>query len=80
MFCLSLSLISMSDGFHSVIVPVLSKIMIFDFLSLSNHSAFFARIPFFAPCHTHVMIAIGVARPSPQGQAITSTPINASTA
>jgi hypothetical protein len=74
------SLISTSDGFHSVIVPVLSKITIVDFLSFSNPSAFFASIPFLAPCPTQVIIAIGVARPSPQGHAITNTPINANTA
>jgi hypothetical protein len=66
--------ISTNSGFHSVIVPVLSKTTIVDFLSLSNHSAFFARIPFFAPCPIPVIIAIGVANQRPQGQAITKTP------
>jgi hypothetical protein len=55
-------------------VPVLSNITIFAFLSLSNHSAFFANIPFFAPCQIPVITAMGVANPKPHGHAITNTP------
>jgi len=67
-------------GFPSVSVPVLSKITYFVFLSSRSHCAFFAKIPFFAPCPTQVIIAIGVASPSPQGQAITRTPTKLITA
>jgi len=66
-------LISDKFGLPCVIVQVLSKTTMFDFLSLSNHSAFFANIQFFAQCCIHVMTAIGVANPNPHGQAITNT-------
>lgn len=72
--------ISVRLGFPSVSVPVLSNMTYLVFRKERSHCAFFAKIPFFAPCPTPVIIAIGVASPSPQGQAITRTPTKLITA
>ncbi len=59
-----------------MIVPVLSKTIVSMRLSRSSDSAFLIKIPCSAPLPTPTVIAVGVARPRAQGQAITSTPTN----
>lgn len=54
-------------------MPVLSRATTFIFLALSIASASFIRIPFSAPRPIPTIIAVGVASPSAQGQAITRT-------
>ena len=60
-------------GLPSVIVPVLSNIIASTFLANSRLSASFIKIPFSAPLPTPTIIAVGVANPNAQGQAITKT-------
>ena len=55
-------------------VPVLSTITVSTLWSFSSVAASLMRIPSLAPFPTHTMIAVGVARPRAQGQAITRTP------
>ena len=62
-------------GFPFVIVPVLSKMTVFILPHCSNASPERTRIPFFAPSPVPVIIAVGVARPKAQGQAITKTEV-----
>ncbi|VVB99371.1 Uncharacterised protein [uncultured archaeon] len=64
---------SVTRGLPSVIVPVLSKMTAFILCICSSASASFIRMPFCAPMPVPTMIAVGVASPNAQGQAITST-------
>ena len=54
-------------------VPVLSTTSVSAFCSVSSASAFLMSTPFSAPLPVPTMIAIGVARPRAQGQAMMST-------
>ena len=54
-------------------VPVLSNIMVFILWALSRCSPDLMSIPFSAPLPVPTIIAVGVAKPKAQGQAITST-------
>ena len=60
-------------GFPAVRVPVLSVIRWVIFSARSIASAFFTKIPFWAPLPTPTMIDIGVASPRAQGQALIKT-------
>ena len=64
---------SVTTGLPCVSVPVLSTASTSTFFASSSASAFFTRMPAAAPRPVPTMIAVGVARPSAQGQAITST-------
>ena len=57
-----------------VIVPVLSTITVSTLCSFSSVAASLTKIPSRAPLPTPTMIAVGVASPSAQGQAITKIP------
>ena len=59
-----------------MIVPVLSNITVFTLCASSKATLLFINIPFSAPLPVPTIIAVGVARPSAQGQAITKTDIN----
>ena len=61
------------DGFPSVTVPVLSKIIVFDLFIASNTAAFLINMPSFALAPIDVTTATGVARPKEQGHDITRT-------
>ncbi len=63
----------MSSGFPIVRVPVLSKITAFALFAVSRASPPLIRIPFVAPFPVPTIIAVGVAKPRAQGQAITRT-------
>ncbi|EKE28712.1 MAG: hypothetical protein ACD_3C00025G0001 [uncultured bacterium (gcode 4)] len=67
------STISVTFGFHSVIVHVLSNTMAFIWQAVSSGSHHFIRIQFWAHLQVQTIIAVGVASPSAQGQAITIT-------
>ena len=69
-------IISVTSGFPSVMVPVLSNIMLFILCVVSNASPPLIKIPFSAPFPVPTIIAVGVASPSAHGHAITSTDIN----
>ena len=71
---------SVTFGSPEVIVPVLSSAMICAFPAVSSASPVLNRMPFFAPRPFPTMIATGVARPSAQGQEITSTEMPRATA
>ena len=75
-FTLLFNTISVTFGFPSVIVPVLSNITVFTLCADSSASPPFIKIPFSAPFPVPTIIAVGVANPNAQGQAITSTDIN----
>ena len=62
-----------SRGRPRVRVPVLSKATVRTRWAISSASASLIRMPNFAATPVPAMIAVGVARPSAQGQAITST-------
>jgi hypothetical protein len=64
---------SVSTGSPRVSVPVLSIASTLTFSARSSASAFLTRMPAEAPCPVATMIAVGVASPRAQGQAITST-------
>ena len=57
-------------------MPVLSNITAFIFPETSKASAFLKSIPSSAPFPVPTIIAVGVASPKAQGQAITSTDTN----
>ena len=57
-----------------VIVPVLSTITTLTLCNFSNVSASLIKIPSLAPLPTPTIIAVGVASPNAQGQAITNIP------
>ena len=60
-------------GRPSVSVPVLSKATVSTWWAISSASASLIRMPCFAATPVPAMMAVGVASPSAQGQAITST-------
>ena len=60
-------------GRPSVIVPVLSKTTVLSFCAVSSASPLRIRMPCSAPWPVPTMIAVGVARPRAQGQAMIST-------
>ena len=62
-----------TDGFPSVMVPVLSIMIISIEFIFSSDSAFLISIPDCAPLPTPTITDIGVARPRAQGQAMIST-------
>ena len=65
--------ISVTTGFPSVIVPVLSKTTACTLHNCSRLCASRIRILFSAPLPIPTIIAVGVANPNAQGQAITNT-------
>ena len=65
----------MTTGCPVVMVPVLSSATICTRPAISSAAAVLNRMPFFAPRPLPTMIATGVAKPSAQGQEITSTEI-----
>src|SRR3989344_6828579 len=65
--------ISVNCGFPWVRVPVLSKITVFILLAISSEAASFIKIPLPAALPEETIMAIGVARPKAQGQAIIKT-------
>ena len=62
---------SVTAALPSVSVPVLSKMMACIFEACSRAVAFLIRMPFLAPMPVPTATAVGVARPSASGQAIT---------
>jgi hypothetical protein len=56
-------------------VPVLSKTTTVSRVAFSSAAAFLNKMPFIAPSPVPTMMAIGVARPSASGQAMTKTVI-----
>ncbi|MNG13195.1 hypothetical protein D3C84_968570 [compost metagenome] len=64
-----------TEGFPSVIVPVLSVINTLTLFMFSKASAFFISTPDCAPLPTPTITDIGVANPNAQGQAIINTAI-----
>ena len=64
---------SVTRGFPSVTVPVLSSTTVSTLWAVSNASADLIKIPLAAPRPVPTIIAVGVARPRAQGQEITST-------
>ncbi len=62
-----------SCGLPSVRVPVLSKATTFTLWAISSACASLIRMPWRAATPVPAMMAVGVARPSAQGQAMTST-------
>ena len=71
----SAATISVTTGFPSVMVPVLSKIIVCNLCVVSKASPLFINIPFSAPFPVPTIIAVGVANPNAQGHAITNTEI-----
>src|SRR3990167_3229380 len=69
--------ISATSGFPLVKVPVLSKTIALILQALSRGSPPFTKIPCSAPTPVPTIIAVGVARPKAQGQAITITAVKA---
>ena len=72
-FCSSLAAISVTTGLPIVSVPVLSNTIVSILLAVSSASPLFIKIPNCAAFPVPTMMAVGVARPSAHGQAITST-------
>jgi hypothetical protein len=70
-------MISVTSGFAFVRVPVLSNTTTSISFVFSKVSAVFMRIPFFAHTPVPTIIAVGVARPRAQGQAITRSATDA---
>ena len=66
---------SITFGFPSVIVPVLSRITVLIECVFSSISAFLINKPFLAATPVDTIMATGVAKPKAQGQAITKTDI-----
>ena len=64
---------SVTVGRPSVSVPVLSSTMAFTLRAVSRLSASLIRIPFSAPFPMPTMMAVGVASPNAQGQAMMVT-------
>ncbi|MBA7567408.1 hypothetical protein ES708_09119 [subsurface metagenome] len=75
LFSIPIPIISVTSGFPLVRVPVLSNIIVVNFSDLSRASPFLTRTPSSAPRPTPTVTAVGVARPSAHGQAITKTEI-----
>ena len=74
-FALSLVTISVTIGFPFVNVPVLSKITVLILFAISRLSASLIKIPCSAPRPVPTIMAVGVANPMAQGQAIIKTAI-----
>ncbi|EKE00261.1 MAG: hypothetical protein ACD_22C00064G0001 [uncultured bacterium] len=70
-------MVSVTSGLPFVIVPVLSKTIIFTLTADSKGSPPLTSIPFSAPLPVPTIIDVGVASPSAQGHAITITEVNA---
>ncbi|OIQ71294.1 hypothetical protein GALL_470890 [mine drainage metagenome] len=64
---------STTSGCPRVSVPVLSKTTTFNRVASSSAEAFLNKMPFMAPSPVPTITAIGVARPSASGQAMTNT-------
>ena len=64
---------SVTRGLPSVIVPVLSRITVSSLCAVSSASPLRIKMPCSAPRPVPTMIAVGVARPRAQGQAMIST-------
>ena len=71
----SASTMSVTTGAPSVIVPVLSSTTVWMRWVSSSAAPPLMRMPFSAPLPVPTMMAVGVARPSAQGQAMTSTAV-----
>src|SRR3989338_9855689 len=71
---------SVTLGFPSVIVPVLSHTIAFILPMRSSASAFLMRMPYAAPIPVPTIMGVGVARPSAHGQATTKTETAATSA
>ena len=67
--------ISVTEILPSVNVPVLSNTIVLTSLANCKASELFIKIPCSAPLPVPTIIAVGVAKPKAQGQAITSTAI-----
>ncbi|MPM10760.1 hypothetical protein SDC9_57094 [bioreactor metagenome] len=66
---------SVTFGFPSVIVPVLSKTIVWILCVTSRAVPLLISTPFSAPLPVPTMMAVGVAKPNAQGQAMTKTDI-----
>lgn len=71
--CPLVAMMSVTSGVHSVMVPVLSKTMVSTLQRVSRGSPPLIKMPFSAPFPVPTIIAVGVASPKAQGQAITIT-------
>ena len=69
----SRAITSVTDGWPEVMVPVLSSTMVSTLWRFSSASALLMSMPNSAALPVPTMIATGVARPSAQGQEMTST-------
>ena len=69
----SATIISVTAGFPSVTVPVLSRTTVVNFPACCNASPLRMSIPISAALPTPTIIEMGVAKPSAQGQAIIKT-------
>ncbi len=74
-FCGKLETISVTFGFPSVMVPVLSNTTVSTKCNRSRLSADFINIPFSAPFPVPTIIATGVANPNAHGHDMTRTAI-----
>ena len=70
-------MMSVTDGFPSVNVPVLSNTTKLTLLAISIYSPPLYKIPFSAPFAAPIINAAGVANPKAQGHAIIMTETNA---
>ena len=66
-------IISVTSGFPFVNVPVLSKTTVSSLPTISSTPPFLIKTPCSAPFPIPTMIAVGVAIPKAQGQAMTNT-------
>ena len=66
-------LMSVTEGSPLVSVPVLSKTTVLSFLAFSTYSPLRKSTPYSAPLPTPARMAVGVAIPKAQGQAISNT-------
>jgi len=66
---------SVTSGLPSVIVPVLSNTIVLILCVVSRASPPLIKTPYSAPFPVPTIMAVGVARPNAQGQAITNTAI-----
>ena len=64
---------SVTEGWPEVMVPVLSSTMVSTLCRFSSASALLMSMPNSAALPVPTMMATGVARPSAQGQEMTST-------
>ena len=71
------STMSVTSGLPRVSVPVLSSTMAFSLYARSSASPERMRMPFSAPLPVPTTMAVGVARPMAQGQAMITTVTNA---